>query len=98
MSTARSGDGDPVPRESVNVPEFLRRRDVDDDAARKARELVEEIDGLAARARRSDRQTETWTRAQITRNIELAVHGIDSQHVDLVESLARRLRELLWVE
>lgn len=98
MSMTRRRDGDPVPRESVNVPEFLRRRDVDDDSVRTARDLVEEIDGLAARARRSDRQTETWTRAQITQNIELAVHGIDSQHVDLVESLARRLRELLGVD
>lgn len=101
----------PLMAEEISAPfemssESLRSFIVEDAGEFHAGEELSEIQAqvlkIETRAQRpdkdKDRLSEYWTRAPISEHIEIAVRGIDPEHSDLVESLAKKLRELLGSE
>lgn len=75
----------------------------DDEAAREdlhltARKIMAAIDDRASRSPAAGRISETWTRAPITKDIEIAVQGIEPEYANLVETLAEKLRLLLGIK
>jgi FimV-like protein len=88
--------------EAAEEPERLPSLAVADFSVQQERKpdrLIEEIERQVREGRsRAEGRTETWTRAPITEHIEISVQGIDSEQVDLVDSLAQRIRKLLGVD
>jgi hypothetical protein len=86
-----------APAESLRS--FLVEDAVEFHASDELFDIRAQVRKIETRAQRSDedkdRLSEYWARAPISEHIEIAVRGIDPEHSDLVESLAKKLGDLL---